>query len=82
MQLPLTEKYFAEGIKLIKLISTGGFFGDPVYDQRTVFDLEEAVDLHSNKGWQLKESKNVFANLSLNLYRDLKNHKICTYTEE
>jgi hypothetical protein len=70
MKLPRTEKYLKQGIKMKKLINQG--FLSNTYDVRTVYDLEEAIELNCDYGWFFVDYDQIFHNLALFLYRDLK----------
>jgi len=71
MGLLSTDGYIRRnGIKMSKRIGRS-FWGD-TYDYRTVYDLEEAADMNQNEGWYFANYQDVFCNLTLNLYRDLK----------
>lgn len=76
MEVPRTDKFIKEGIKMRKLLAAGsyGLFSssEPTYDYKTVYDLEEALDLHANNGWSFVELESLFYNIALNLWRDLK----------
>lgn len=80
MQMPQTEAFLKKGIKLQKLLqaaSYGGLFGSSspaVWDHKTVFDLEEALDLTNNHGWMFSNTDLTFNNLALYMWRDLKKH--------
>lgn len=75
MKLPKTEEYIAKGIEMRKLLNHGhsGLFSysPPTYEYKTVYDLEEAIDLNSN-GWFCENYQEVFGNLALMLWRDLR----------
>lgn len=72
MKLLKTKEHIEDGIKLYKVTSRG-FFGN-TYDYKTVYDLDEAVSL-SNNGWNFKDMNTFMHNMTLSLWRDLKNHK-------
>ena len=72
MELKRTEGFIKEGIKMKKLLHRG-FLGD-TYDYKTVYDLEEAVGL-TKQGWYFENTCNFLGNLSLFLWRDLKDIK-------
>ena len=70
MKLKRTEEYLKEGIKLSKLINAG--FWQNTYDHKTVYDIEEALELSAN-GWYFDNLTSVMQNMTLMIYRDLKN---------
>lgn len=72
MKLTSTDNYIKKGIRLFKIVHQGGLFTDPLRDFKTVYDLDEAVRLNSREGWAFEDSSDVFYNITLNLYRDLK----------
>lgn len=76
MKLPNTEEYIARGIKMKRLVHSGAyglfFSQDPVYEHKTVYDLEEALQMNASNGWEFERFDVVFASLALSLWRDLK----------
>ena len=79
MKLPDTDKYISKGIKMQKLIHSGSYglfnWSSPTYDYKTVYDLEEAVHLNASEGWEFVNYAEIFHNLTLYLWRDLKKNK-------
>jgi len=69
MNLPSTDKQINKGVKMYKRIGRS-FFGD-TFDYQMVYNLEGAVELNQS-GWYFSNYQDVFTNLTLNLYRDLK----------
>lgn len=62
--------------KLIHSASYGLFYSSPAtYDEKTVYDIEEAINMNANEGWSFDNFNETFAGLGLNLYRDLKKNK-------
>lgn len=77
MKTPKTDAFINEGIYMRKCIDEGysGLFSSkpPTYDYKTVYDLEEAIKLNCNHGWEFIEEEGLFYNLIIRIFRDLKN---------
>ena len=78
MKLVKTESFIKEGIKLKKCVRPAiySFFStsDALYEYKTVFDLDEAIELSTN-GWIIQNIEVLFMNITLNMYRDISSSK-------
>lgn len=79
MKLPNVERFMSQGIVMRKLVQRG-FLRD-VYDIKTVYDLDEAIELEGN-GWGFDDPRYIFDNMILHLWRDIKQIEIKKQTHD
>lgn len=80
MRLPKTEEFIKKGIKMYKVIDEAGYglfyHKSETRDYKTVYDLEEAIELNANHNWHFVNYDQFFSNLALFTFRDLRDMKI------